>query len=166
MRSKRKQEWSDVPSRGVIRSAHAAAMLLKRNQSHQDGRLGQFSSCKVWGNAGGYGSGPVSGSPDMSETRKNSNYSKWEVMPFKMLRKEAQYHFMQMEGVALYKMDGNKLEDMVCIRHSLKSEAWSLEAFWVCWDQGFLPESFSMSIFRIQWYGSLHVRQICWYKFL
>lgn len=123
MRSKRNQDWSDVPNRGMIRSAHAAAMLLKRNHSHQDDRLGQFASCKVWGNAGGYGSGPISGSTDMSKTRKNSNYGKWEVMPFKMLRKEAQDHLMQMEGVSLYKMDGNKLEDLVCIRHSLKSKA-------------------------------------------
>lgn len=123
MRAERKQEWSDVPSREMIRNAHAAALHLKRNQSGEDGGLGQFGSCKVWGNAGTYGSGPISGSPDMSDTRKKSNYNKWEVMPFKSLRKEAQDHFMQMEGVSLYKMDGNKLEDLVCVRHSLKSDA-------------------------------------------
>ena len=58
----------------------------------------------------------------MSDVRKYSNYSKWEVMPFKSLRKEARDHYMQMQGVSLYKMDGNKLDDIVCVRHSLKSE--------------------------------------------
>ncbi|KAL3526218.1 hypothetical protein ACH5RR_014590 [Cinchona calisaya] len=122
MRSKRKQDWSDVPSREMIQRAHVAALRLKRTLSGQGG-LGQFGSCNVWGNAGSYSSGPVSGSPDMSYVRKNSNYSKWEVMPFNSLRKEAQDHFVQMDGVSLYKMDGNKLEDLVCVRHSLKSES-------------------------------------------
>ena len=54
--------------------------------------------------------------------RKHSNYSKWEIMPFESLRKEAQDYYAQMEGVSLYKMDGNKLDDLVCVRHSLKSE--------------------------------------------
>ncbi|KAL3526250.1 hypothetical protein ACH5RR_010906 [Cinchona calisaya] len=122
MRSKRKQDWSDVPSREMIQKAHTAALHLKRSLSGgQEGGLGQFGSCKVWANAGSYGSGPISGSPDMSNIRKNSNYSKWEVVPFKSLGKEAQDHFMQMEGVSLYKMDGNKLEDLVCVRHSFRS---------------------------------------------
>lgn len=36
--------------------------------------------------------GPISGSPDMSHVRKNSNYSKWEVMSFENLRMEARDH--------------------------------------------------------------------------
>ena len=99
-----------------------AALRLKRILSGQEGAFGQFGSCKVWGDAGSYSRGPVSGSPDMSRVRKNSNYSKWEVMPFNSLRQEARDHFMQMHGVSLYKMDGNKLEDLVCVRHSLSSD--------------------------------------------
>lgn len=121
MRSKRKQDWSDVPSREMISRAHAAALRLKRSQADQVGDLGQFGSCKVWGNVDPNSNGPVSGSPDMSEVRRFSNYSKWEVMPFESLRKEARDHYVQMEGVSLYKMDGNKLDDLVCVRHSSKS---------------------------------------------
>ncbi|KAM0936001.1 putative alpha-N-acetylneuraminate alpha-2,8-sialyltransferase [Dioscorea sansibarensis] len=120
MRATRKQDWSDVPSREMIRTAHAAALSLKKSQAGQPADLGPFSSCKVWGTAG-HG-GPVSGSPDMSDTRTHSNYNKWEVLPFNDLRKEAQEHFIQMDGVSLYKMDGNKLDDLVCVRHSLPSK--------------------------------------------
>ncbi|KAK7268149.1 hypothetical protein RIF29_20836 [Crotalaria pallida] len=119
MRSARKEDWSDVPSREMISQAHAAALHLKKSQA---GDLGQFGNCKVWGNVDPNKSGPISGSPDMSDVRKFSKYSKWEVMPFSSLRKEAQDHYMQMQGVTLYKMDGNKLDDLVCVRHSLKSE--------------------------------------------
>ncbi|KAJ0054693.1 hypothetical protein Pint_02522 [Pistacia integerrima] len=122
MRAERNQDWSDVPSREMIGRAHAAALRLKRSQAGQAGGLGQFGSCKVWGNIDGDSGGPVSGSSDMSDVRKNSNYNKWEVMPFKSLRKEAQDHYFQMEGVSLYKMDGNKLDDLVCVKHPLKSE--------------------------------------------
>ncbi|XP_031380000.1 sialyltransferase-like protein 1 [Punica granatum] len=121
MRAERKQDWSDVPSREMISRAHAATLSLKRSQAGQTGGLGQFGSCKVWGDAG-LNDGPISGSPDMSEVRKNSNYSKWEVMPFESLRKEAQDHYIQMGRVSMYKMDGNKLEDLVCVRHSPKSK--------------------------------------------
>ncbi|KAK4845315.1 hypothetical protein QYF36_003494 [Acer negundo] len=112
MRAERKQDWSDVPSREMISRAHAAALRLKRSQAGQVGGLGQFGSCKVWGNVDEGSSVPISGSPDMSDVRKNSNYSKWEVMPFESLRKETQDHYVQMEGVSLYKMDGNKLDDL------------------------------------------------------
>lgn len=122
MRSKRKQDWSDVPSREMISRAHAAALRLKRSQAVEVGDLGQFGSCKVWGNVDPSSNGPVSGSPDMSDVRKFSNYSKWEVMPFESLRKEARDHYVQMEGVSLYKMDGNKLDDLVCVRHSSMSK--------------------------------------------
>ncbi|KAL4577067.1 hypothetical protein LXL04_013168 [Taraxacum kok-saghyz] len=105
MRAKREQDWSDVPSREKIGRAHGAATRLKRGEEGEYGE-GQFGKCKVWGNAGPYGSGPVSGSRDMSSKRRNSNYSKWEVMGLKELRREAQEHYRQMEGVSLYKMDG------------------------------------------------------------
>ncbi|KAL9331153.1 hypothetical protein ACSQ67_000763 [Phaseolus vulgaris] len=123
MRSKRREDWSDIPSREMIGQAHAAALRLKRNQDGQRGDLGQFGNCKVWGNVDPDNSGPVSGSPDMSDVRKYSNYNKWEVMPFESLRREAQDHQNQMQGVSLYKMDGNRLDDLVCVRHSSKSEA-------------------------------------------
>ncbi|KAJ8773022.1 hypothetical protein K2173_028199 [Erythroxylum novogranatense] len=121
MRAQRKQDWSDVPSREMISKAHAAALCLKRGRADQ-AALGQFGSCKVWGNVDPDNTGPISGSSDMSEVRKYSNYSKWELMPFGSLRKEAQDHYVQMDGVSLYKMDGNKLDDLVCVRHSSKSE--------------------------------------------
>lgn len=123
MRSKRRQDWSDVPSREMISQAHAAALRLKKSPADRaGGGLGQFGNCKVWGNVDPDKSGPISGSPDMSDVRKYSNYSKWEVMPLESLRKEAQDHYSQMQGVSQYKMDGNRLDDLVCVRHSLKSE--------------------------------------------
>lgn len=123
MRAERKQDWSDVPSREMISRAHAAALRLQKGQADQAGDLGQFGNCKVWGNGGPENSGPISGSPDMSDLRRNSNYSKWEAMPFESLRREARDHYFQMEGVSMYKMDGNKLDDLVCVRHSfLKSK--------------------------------------------
>lgn len=121
MRAGRFQDWSDIPSRETVSTAHNAALHLKRSQAGQVGGLGPFGSCKVWGDAGD-DVGQVSGSPDMSDTRKNSNYSKWEVMPFDSLRKEAQEHYLEMGGVSLYKMDGNKLDDLVCVRHTEKTE--------------------------------------------
>lgn len=120
MRAKRKQDWSDVPSPEYIKRAHEVALHLKRAQAGKAGESGQFGNCKVWGNADP-DSGPISGSPDMSEIRKNSNYKKWEIMPFESLRKEARDHYVQMESVSLYKMDGNKLDDLVCVRHTSKS---------------------------------------------
>nr|CAJ44461.1 sialyltransferase like protein [Aquilegia formosa x Aquilegia pubescens] len=120
MRAARFQDWSDVPSRETIAQAHTAALYLKRSKAGEVGNLGPFGSCKVWGDADLDG-GKVSGSPDMSDTRKNSNYSRWEVLPFHSLRKEAQEHYFQMGGVSLYKMDGNKLDDLVCVRHTNKS---------------------------------------------
>ncbi|KAK3039161.1 hypothetical protein RJ639_028907 [Escallonia herrerae] len=122
MRAERKQDWSDIPSREMIGRAHAAALRLRRNQAGQTGDLEQFGSCKVWGNVGSSGSGPISGSPDMGSVRRYSKYSKWEIMPLESLRREAQDHYSQMEGVSLYKMDGNRLDDLVCVRHSLKCE--------------------------------------------
>ncbi|KAL4201477.1 hypothetical protein AMTRI_Chr02g258820 [Amborella trichopoda] len=116
-RANRKQDWSDVPSREMINHAHAAAYHLKRAQTGQmDSDFGPFRSCKVWGSVVS-DKGPFSGSPDMSQTRKKSNYSKWEVLPFERLRKESQEHYIEMGGVSLYKMDGNKLDDLVCVRH-------------------------------------------------
>ncbi|KAL8544293.1 hypothetical protein ACS0TY_004724 [Phlomoides rotata] len=122
MRAERKQDWSDIPSREAISRAHSAAVRLQKNQDDQTSDLGQFRNCKVWGNAGPYGSGPVSGSPGMSDLRKNSNYRKWEAMPFEKLSKGARDHYSQMDGVSLYKMDGNRLDDLVCVKHSSKSQ--------------------------------------------
>lgn len=120
MRAERKQDWSNIPGREKISRAHSAAVRLKRSQDEQDNDFGQFRNCKVWGNSGPYGSGPVSGSPDMGDARKNSNYSKWEVMAYEKLSSAARDHYSQMEGVSMYKMDGNKLDDLVCVRHSSK----------------------------------------------
>ncbi|WOK92227.1 sialyltransferase-like protein 5 [Canna indica] len=121
MRANRNQEWSDVPSKKFIRSAHAAALRLKRQQAGQEGNLGPFVNCKVWGTVDQ--DGPVSGSPDMGDTRKKSNYNKWELLRLESLRKEAQVHYAQMGGVSLYKMDGNKLDDLVCVKHTFRSES-------------------------------------------
>lgn len=113
MRSAKKQNWSDVANGETIREAHAAASSLRKGRE-----TGPFDSCKVWGNMDPENMGPVSGSPDMSDVRKSSNYSKWEVMSLESLRKEAQDHYNQMGRVSLYKMDGNKLDDLVCVRHA------------------------------------------------
>uniref|UniRef100_A0A453ATI0 Sialyltransferase-like protein 1 n=1 Tax=Aegilops tauschii subsp. strangulata TaxID=200361 RepID=A0A453ATI0_AEGTS len=120
MRAQRVEDWSDVPSREAIRRAHAAAFRLKRRETGQADEPGPFSNCKVWGTVDpDYG--PVSGTSDMSETRRNSNYSRWELLPLESLRSEAQEHHAQMGGVSLYKMDGNKLDDLVCVRHNRSS---------------------------------------------
>ncbi|OEL36464.1 Sialyltransferase-like protein 5 [Dichanthelium oligosanthes] len=120
MRAQRVEDWSDIPSKEEIRRAHAAAFRLKKYETGQPAELGPFSNCKVWGTVDpDYG--PVSGTSDMSEARKNSNYSKWELLPLEKLRREAQEHYIQMGGVSLYKMDGNKLDDLVCVRHQQSS---------------------------------------------
>lgn len=120
MRAQRVEDWSDIPSKEEIRRAHAAAFRLKKHETGQQAELGPFSNCKVWGTVDpDYG--PVSGTSDMSEARKNSNYSKWELLPLEKLRREAQEHYIQMGGVSLYKMDGNKLDDLVCVRHQRSS---------------------------------------------
>ncbi|CAL1391344.1 unnamed protein product [Linum trigynum] len=119
MRAQRKQDWSNVPSREMVSRAHAAAMRLKLGE--EIAGLGQFGKCKVWGSADAANNGPISGSPDMSDVRKYSNYSKWETMSFQSLRREARDHYAQMEDVSLYKMDGNKLDDLVCVRHKSAS---------------------------------------------
>ncbi|XP_064999581.1 sialyltransferase-like protein 5 isoform X2 [Musa acuminata AAA Group] len=116
MRAPRKQDWSDVPGKEIITSAHTAALRLKREKTGQEGDMGPFGNCKVWGTVDR--DGPVSGSPDMADARSKSNYSKWELLPHESLRKEAQNHYAQMGRVSLYKMDGNKLDDLVCVRHS------------------------------------------------
>ncbi|XP_047323937.1 sialyltransferase-like protein 1 [Impatiens glandulifera] len=122
MRAERKEDWSDVPTREMISRAQAAALQLKRSRTGQGGGIGQFGNCKVWGKVGPDDVGPISGSPDMTGARKYSNYSKWETMPFESLRKETRDHYNQMEDVSLYKMDGNKLDDLVCVKHTLRSE--------------------------------------------
>ncbi|XP_057530850.1 sialyltransferase-like protein 1 [Amaranthus tricolor] len=120
MRAQRREDWSNIPSRDAIKRAHTAAIRLKHSETGQVGNEGQFRNCKFWGEKSAAYNGPISGSSDMSEVRKNSNYSKWELMPFESLRKEAREYYQQMEGVSLYKVDGNKLDDLVCIRHTSK----------------------------------------------
>ncbi|XP_020268439.1 sialyltransferase-like protein 5 isoform X2 [Asparagus officinalis] len=122
MRSERKQDWSDVPSKEDIKNAHSAALRVKKASSGEINDSGPYVSCKVWGTVDPDSSEQISGSPDMSDTRKHSNYSKWEVVPFESLRREAREHYFQLGGVSMYKMDGNKLDDLVCVRHVLPSE--------------------------------------------
>jgi hypothetical protein len=122
MRSKRKEDWSSIPTKEAIKRAHAAAFRFKRKQLGQPEEPTPFSNCKVWG-AVSQDYGPVSGSDDMTETRRNSDYSKWELLPISSLRKEAQDHYAQMDRVSQYKMDGNKLDDLVCVRHELTSNS-------------------------------------------
>lgn len=117
MRANRSQDWSDVPSKDTINLAHESALRLRKIQTGQAPELGPFTNCKVWGTISREVSRLISGSPRMSHMRKNSNYSKWELLPFETLRREAQEHYAQIGGVSLYKMDGNKLDDLVCIKH-------------------------------------------------
>lgn len=117
MRANRMQGWSDVPSRNVINLAQKAALLLKKIPVGQPLDVGPFTNCRVWGTVSRESATPVSGSPHMSDVRKNSNYSKWELLPFESMRREAREHFAQIGGVTLYKMDGNKLDDLVCVKH-------------------------------------------------
>ncbi|XP_002962143.2 sialyltransferase-like protein 5 [Selaginella moellendorffii] len=111
MREARKQDWSVIPTRATVNAAYYAAMGLKRKPGKDHGA---FKNCKVWGSSSR--NGRLSGSKDMSETRKNSNYAKWEKTSVNSLRSQAQHHYRAMEGVTMYKIDGNKLEDLVCIR--------------------------------------------------
>ncbi|KAJ1697079.1 hypothetical protein LUZ63_005591 [Rhynchospora breviuscula] len=122
MRSKRTEDWSNIPTKDAVKRAHAAAYRLKKRQLSQPEELTPFSNCKVWGTVS-QNYGPVSGSGDMTETRRNSNYSKWELLPISSLREEAQEHYAQMGRVSQYKMDGNKLDDLVCVKHELTSNS-------------------------------------------
>ncbi|KAJ3675621.1 hypothetical protein LUZ60_004663 [Juncus effusus] len=120
LRSERVEHWLNIPSKESIKGAHEAAFRLKKRQGGQSAKLTPFSNCKVWGTVN-QDYGPVSGSGDMTEIRRNSNYSKWELLRIAGLRKEAQEHYLQMDRVSQYKMDGNKLDDLVCVRHKLTS---------------------------------------------
>ncbi|KAK8965954.1 hypothetical protein KSP40_PGU009734 [Platanthera guangdongensis] len=117
MRANRMQDWSDVPSRNFINLAQKAALSLKKIRAGQPIDVGPFTNCRVWGSVSKGTTSPVSGSPHMSDLRKNSNYSKWELLPLESMRRESQEHFAQIGGVSLYKMDGNKLDDLVCVKH-------------------------------------------------
>lgn len=114
-REKRKQNWDAVPDRQMIHDAHEAARRLRRQPSEHPENAGPFSACKVWASAKSE-KGPLSGSPDMSNVRKSSSYSRWELQDIKDLRKEARDHHEALKGTALYKLDGNKLDDLVCIK--------------------------------------------------
>lgn len=58
----------------------------------------------------------IVGSPDMSHIRKASNYSKWERLQVPDLRAQAKEHQIIAKGVSFYKMDGNKLQNLLCVR--------------------------------------------------
>ncbi|EFJ37405.1 hypothetical protein SELMODRAFT_403713 [Selaginella moellendorffii] len=107
MREARKQDWSVIPTRATVNAAYYAAMGLKRKPGKDQGA---FRNCKVWGSSSR--NGRLSGSKDLSETRKNSNYAKWEKTNVNSLRSQAQHRYRAMEGVTMYKIDGNKLEDL------------------------------------------------------
>ncbi|KAK8951455.1 hypothetical protein KSP39_PZI003207 [Platanthera zijinensis] len=117
MRANRRQDWSDVPGRNFINLAQKAALSLKKIRAGQPIDVGPFTNCRVWGTASKGTTSPVSGSPHMSDLRKNSNYSKWELLPLESMRRESREHFAQIGGVSLYKMDGNKLDDLICVKH-------------------------------------------------
>lgn len=117
MREERKQNWAVIPDRQMIHDAHEAACSLQRTSSKHPESVGPFSACKVWTTAKS-GKGPVSGSQDMSHARSSSNYSRWELLDISQLRREARAHYKSSKGVTLYKLDGNKLDDLVCIRPS------------------------------------------------
>lgn len=121
MREQRKQDWSIVPSRAMINGAHTAVMRLKGFQNKHPWSVGPFSACKFWATASSE-NGPISGSIDMSPVRRGSNYSKWELLKLVDLRKEAREHYKNMKGVTMYKLDGNKLDDLVCVNHPSQSE--------------------------------------------
>jgi hypothetical protein len=121
MREQRKQDWSIVPSRAMVNGAHAAAMRLKGFQNKHPESDGPFSACTIWAMTSSE-NGPISGSIGMSPVRRGSNYSKWELLKLSDLRKEAREHYKSMKGVAMYKLDGNKLDDLVCVKHPSQSE--------------------------------------------
>lgn len=58
----------------------------------------------------------IVGSPDMSHIRKASNYSKWEKLQVPDLRAQAKEHQIIAKGVSFYKMDGNKMQNLLCVR--------------------------------------------------
>eukprot|EP00250_Pteridium_aquilinum_P005035 c15195_g1_i1 orf=93-1538(+) len=117
LREERKQNWHAVPSRQTIHAAQEAARKLRRSPSDHPDSVGPFSACKVWASAKPK-RGPLSGSHDMSHARKSSNYSRWERLSIKEMRKEARDHHKALRGTTLYKLDGNKLDDLVCIKPS------------------------------------------------
>lgn len=115
-REERKQNWDAVPDRQIIREAHEAAYAIRRDVSRNPNNIGPFSACKVWANAIDERQLIVSGAADMSPVRTNSNYSRWEKLDIRALRQEAREHYAALKGTRLYKLDGNKLEDLVCIK--------------------------------------------------
>ncbi|KAJ7536369.1 hypothetical protein O6H91_12G066300 [Diphasiastrum complanatum] len=121
MRESKKQNWSVVPDKAMIYTAVDAARKLKREPNEHPEIVGPFNACKIWATASEK-EGPLSGSLKMSEERKRSNYSKWEKLKITDLRPEAQARYNALQGVRLYKIDGNKLEDLLCIKPSGKQE--------------------------------------------
>lgn len=57
----------------------------------------------------------LAGAVDMSEKRRGSNYSRWEQIGLTEMRYEAQLHQELVGGVTFYKIDGNKLDRLLCV---------------------------------------------------
>lgn len=53
----------------------------------------------------------------MSTIRRTSNYKKWELLRITDLRNQAQKYQIDVGGVSFYKIDGNKLDSLLCVRH-------------------------------------------------
>lgn len=117
LREERKQTWDVVPSRQTIHNAHESAHRLRRTPLDHPDSVGPFSACKVWASAKPE-TGPLSGSHAMSHVRKHSNYSRWELLDVMNMRKQARDHHKALRGTTMYKLDGNKLHDLVCIKPS------------------------------------------------
>jgi hypothetical protein len=88
MRTQKVEDWSDVPSKEEITRAHAASFHLKSMEQIRQS-IGAIKQLQGMGKqliqiTGGR----VSGTPDMSETQRNSNYSKWELLQVRILRSD------------------------------------------------------------------------------
>lgn len=113
MREKSKQNCSVIPSREALSAARVAAFQLKRIR--QSDEPGPFSACGVW--AAATKTEPFTGASDMSTIRRTSNYKKWELLRITDLRNQAQKYQIDVGGVSFYKIDGNKLDSLLCVRH-------------------------------------------------
>ncbi|KAG0570249.1 hypothetical protein KC19_6G147700 [Ceratodon purpureus] len=112
-REEDKQDWSLVPSRQLLVTARAAAFQLKKLPAEAE--LNPYAACGLWATARKI-AGPISGAPNMTSIRRNSNYSRWEQLRVTDLRSQAQQHHAQVCGVSFYKIDGNKLDSLLCVR--------------------------------------------------
>lgn len=115
MRERQQHYSCAVLPRESVSQAFATVMRLKGRARH-----GPLSSCRIWAKGRPYNDPSVySGFPNMSQLRRMSNYSKWEKLGITDLREEAQANLRALRGVSLYKLDGNKLDDLLCVTHPL-----------------------------------------------